>query len=57
MLKNLKMSECLVYTNPYKLSHIARCQIRKNLKESKFPLPTAIKKLDLPKRLKELNCK
>lgn len=46
------MPECLVYRNPRKLAHLAGCQIRENLKVSKFPLPAAIEKLDLPKRLK-----
>lgn len=46
--------ECPVYMNPCKLIHLAGCQIRENLKVSKFPLPAAIEKLDLPKRLKNI---
>lgn len=46
------MPECPGMFEPRKLSHIARCQIRENLKASKLPLPAAVEKLQLPQIIK-----
>lgn len=46
------MPECPAKMEPRSLSHLARCQIRKNLKASGLALPVAVNRLPLPKRLK-----
>lgn len=46
------MPECPAKTEPRKLTDLARCQIRENLKACKLPLPEAIEQLHLPKILK-----
>ena len=46
------MPECPAKIEPRKLVHLARCEVRENLKKSNLPLPSAIDKLDLPKVLK-----
>lgn len=46
------LPECPAKMEPRKLTHIARCQVRQNLKTSKCPLPAALNKLGLPKTVK-----
>lgn len=43
------MPKCPAKTEPRRLEHLARCEIRKNLKASNLTLPEAINKLGLPK--------
>lgn len=45
------MPICPAKTEPRRLDHLARCQIRKNLKASNLTLPAAINKLGLPKTI------
>lgn len=47
------MPECPATLQPRKATHIARCQVRQNLKASNLPLPDAIEKLQLPRTVKE----
>lgn len=46
------MPECPEKLQPRKLTDLTRCQIRKNIGQSNLPLPAAVEKLSLPKRLK-----
>lgn len=46
------MPECPTRLEPRKLTDLARCQVRKNLSQCNLPLPAALKKLYLPKRIK-----
>lgn len=45
------MPECSEKLQPRKLTDLTRCQIRKNLSQTNVPLPAAVEKLSLPKRL------
>lgn len=46
------MPECPEKLQPRKLTDLARCQIRKNLSQRNLPLPAAVEKIGLPRRLK-----
>lgn len=46
------MPECPTRLEPRKLTDLARCQVRKNLSQCNLSLPEALKKLNLPKRIK-----
>lgn len=46
------MPECPEKYQPRKLTDLTRCQIRKSISQSNLPLPAAVEKLSLPKRLK-----
>lgn len=46
------MPEYPTRAEPRTLSHLARCQVRQNLKASNLPLPAAVNKLGLPEILK-----
>lgn len=46
------MPECPAGREPRTLSHLARCQVRQNLKASNLPLPVAVDKLGLPRIIK-----
>lgn len=46
------MPGCPAKTEPRSLIHLARCQVRQNLKLSNCSLPAAMNKLGLPKNLK-----